>query len=991
MSSLYTTLISLIQERQRDTLRQWIPSLSDKQRHSIEQFFVPNPLGENMWPHVDGKWYLRLAHEGQQHDFSLHSPQGDLAEEVLLAVAHDTPFESILHFLVYQRSSILWVLSWRTPSWWPKVLRLYQKRNSWILRALTYLDWADLYARGLCEQMPQGEKLAHVLSLELLDATEALVAQWPDRLFEQDVWTFFHEEFTPGRSNHKDLVLMLARIARWQPQRLERHKLLRQCLRSMLLPFKKQQSTSYADLWTALAPTTEEVESLLPEVVAALESPQSKIVTTLIKSLLPLVASPQFPLPSFLAQVPLLLTTGVKQQLLLALRLLNALCNAHPEQCPALCGAALQVLMKPDEEVQRLLLRLLHSHAQPHWAEVQEGSAIYGEMLLSLLREEAAPFLQAQAPQPDAAAPAHSSTPCLTPLPEVLSEATALAPVSSIDELVLLAAQFPHPEQEAALYRFAQGVLTLDEHIEAQHLERFTPMLNNLLRHLRRNSPRYSSALIEAFALDYLRLLMARFPDSNNALTALYDKIIGKDQENSQSPYTFLNLEHLHVATHLDRHTQPSDLRTSFLVLLPLQGFLLHVLRRLDKQGVLENVVAQSEAQALQTDAEATRSRRLPLLSTPTHAPCYIAPEALAQRVAQYVAAQAQPSHYDLQMAMGRVCLGTPQEVQGSCELARLFRFLLGSKEAQPEGPFTQPIWWSMAALVKQPTAPHPALAHLPALQLPLPYLNGHYEGEVVSQTYGQYTYPLLRLHYPPAEAYAVGTHPRARWRQPRLALSATRLLPLQLFSSSYEGNWQTPWHMRQILWLCPNLPEIQLSNLLEGALSTFDMDEVYEQEAQMIIVQQLLALRHSWSTLSYRCLAHSLLTINKSVRLAAAALWQQRTAAGLLDQGLLGKLIAQAHAPTEWSGLRRLCDLVQTQLLGIAPQQDEALALLLSHLLAALPETPVRDTKKTLLLYAELLCQTQRPLPAFLRPRLEMWASLPLLRKVARSLLSNT
>lgn len=80
----------------------------------------------------------------------------------------------------------------------------------------------------------------------------------------------------------------------------------------------------------------------------------------------------------------------------------------------------------------------------------------------------------------------------------------------------------------------------------------------------------------------------------------------------------------------------------------------------------------------------------MPLLSTPTHTPMFIAPETLIERLKQYQQANAEPDDMDMQTALSRVALESSSQelplllrsLKG--EYRHLLTFLLGEKMYSP-------------------------------------------------------------------------------------------------------------------------------------------------------------------------------------------------------------------------------------------------------------------------------------------------------------------
>lgn len=75
----------------------------------------------------------------------------------------------------------------------------------------------------------------------------------------------------------------------------------------------------------------------------------------------------------------------------------------------------------------------------------------------------------------------------------------------------------------------------------------------------------------------------------------------------------------------------------------------------------------------------------------------------------------------------------------------------------------------------------------------------------------------------------------------------------------------------------------------------------------------------------------------------------------GGFDSGRIGSILS-SHQHTGWGPLKRLTDLIQQQMINVSPLHNRELEKLIVAMLAGLPEKPVKDLKKLLEIYAELL-----------------------------------
>ena len=105
----------------------------------------------------------------------------------------------------------------------------------------------------------------------------------------------------------------------------------------------------------------------------------------------------------------------------------------------------------------------------------------------------------------------------------------------------------------------------------------------------------------------------------------------------------------------------------------------------------------------------------------------------------------------------------------------------------------------------------------------------------------------------------------------------------------------------------------------------------------------------------SYLLEATCMLVADKTSRSYAAEIWIERVGQGCIDSGRIGSILS-SHQHTGWGPLKRLTDLIQQQMINVSPLHNRELEKLIVAMLAGLPEKPVKDLKKLLEIYAELL-----------------------------------
>ena len=131
----------------------------------------------------------------------------------------------------------------------------------------------------------------------------------------------------------------------------------------------------------------------------------------------------------------------------------------------------------------------------------------------------------------------------------------------------------------------------------------------------------------------------------------------------------------------------------------------------------------------------------------------------------------------------------------------------------------------------------------------------------------------------------------------------------------------------------------------IRSAIYAPTLNEVREAGITQAAIEALHQLRHTWHEVSYLLEATCMLVADKTSRSYAAEIWIER----------VGSILG-SHQHTGWGPLKRLTDLIQQQMINVSPLHNRELEKLIVAMLAGLPEKPVKDLKKLLEIYAELL-----------------------------------
>jgi hypothetical protein len=773
------------------------------------------------------------------------------------------------------------------------------------------------------EELPSPEALVYERLVRSKDLLERAIPSF----FEFDTqldWAIAHvvEQRNNRRITWHD---MLARLA--AADHLDRVDLLTRCLLALRRDFRRPLLTWFKELFLALKPTVSERLARQADLVELLAHPLPLVVNFAIEQLKNVWPEPGFNLAPLLQYADGLLgrldlKTGLKA-LLGGLGKLPATQPTHTAVVARLLAAA---LAHPDAAVQEPAAKSLAALLNPKKsaltpatvAEITATLATHAELLGAGARAALAPWLAA--PPAAADAPAEAAViyaPRAHFVPDI-SPATAIAPVADWHELLFLTGQVLKHDDPAALERWLDGLLRLHGQLPAGHSEQLRPYVLQLLPQLQK-----------ATAAEAAALLSGPLP------------IWGHDGLAEALLLSWAN-----------------GFGTPKVETVPVQS------RHLMRMPLLE---AEQQRYA-HAEGLLASGLALPLLSTPTHAPHWVAPTALVAKLLAYEAAGQEPAAADLALALARTVHNHPTEAAAA----------LGHLPQLAHAGLRQLLTWFFG-----PTeTPLPAWLgyDYPGAAQPL-----HLQHEAVAQ---ENTYDPMYL--------LPGQPTSHRWTALYWRSGTTHAAPsgLLLYAPPVSGGTQGSWEKIQLLasdlpYLAAALPyyPAPLHEYVVRCAAWADNLESSERDLMAQALRALLATGPAHAPAATVVLASGLLHHTALCRSLAQEVLLRAVANGQLQPAALGQVLGQQLA-TGYAPVPRLAASLAT-LGGIDALTNDALAQTFEALLPELPAAPLRSLRALLDLYADLRARSGRPVPAAVQARLGEWRTAPSLRKVAGALIA--
>jgi hypothetical protein len=772
---------------------------------------------------------------------------------------------------------------------------------------------------------------------------------------------------------------------------LDRADLLTRCLLALRRDFRRPLLTWFKNLFVALKPTVAERLERQNELVELLAHPLPLVVNFALDQLKELWSEAGFNIETLLLYADGLMTrqdlkTGIKA----LLSGLGKALKAQPGQAPAVARLCATALGHADAAVQERAAKSLADILQtkkPALSAEEMGEVIgslpfYTDLLGSAARTVLAPWLE----QPAAIATANTAetyAPVVAFEPEI-SDATAIAPVADWHELLFLTGQALKQDNPLDVERWVDGLLRLRHQFPTGYAQQLRPYLRQVFPW-------------------QLNDLTDEQQDKALAAMKFNGERIGHQALLNALLVSWLNdFKRLRVpgVALTDQPHQSSD---------PLMW-------------VEQRRLAAAEAR-LHAAAPA-----LPLLSTPSHAPYWVAPTVLVQRLLAYQAAAQVPDAADFALALARTAVGATADAAAACqalpelhqpELRELLQWFLGPATAPLAVPLPTPAtkparkvlgellgrlltfkqssaaptvaplaealpWlWAVAARTRHPEAELPelhALGDYPGLATPW---QPDWRFGTASHTYQQPWNKKEPVHVHTWQELQVETqHEGQRPPSPLLLYS----VHARLRQKDNPHLWAIGSDLPVLLSLLPNAPASLHWHVLRTACR---VNEGYSEERAMMhnLLESLLGAGPRFTAATAALLAVGLVHYAPLCRALAlevllSAIAHRRLTPAPLGQAL-GRMLAAGFAP-----LQRLADgLAQAR--AIDATTDDALRQTLGTLLPELPAEPLRNVRKLLEAYADCLGRTRKAVPAPVQARLREWQAVASLKKVAASLLA--
>lgn len=763
--------------------------------------------------------------------------------------------------------------------------------------------------------------------------------EYPSNIHFSDRWNAVAEEAYPNEEpNWRGVIKRLTGDGT-----LDRMRVMEESLKAANRNFNKLLTGWFMDLLVSLEPVKAELLQLQPLLLLALDSPQSKAVSTALNFLKTLSTEETFSYTELLDHLPQIIATDKKSILSTTIQILEKICKKYPAVQSQVCYELCQAFISKDEEVQTKVAKLLLQFGDTNDSALKEQLTLFRDSMLVGTKKTLQSFFDGNSVA--VTVPEDTAAPRLP----LIGAHNLIPEITDPNELVFLASQAFENNETYHIDQLPALLVAMQDSITTDILLQMDPAFQRAAT-IFKQLPSGAGLLDQALALFFLNY--------------------GKCMADARPEYA----EQLNIIKHA-KHWWRNRLEIPVLsswkasrdeqaVYIPYKKLLITALRKI-------------------TDKDT-----LPLLYTPTHSPAWLDPVVLVQRLQLYEAARVAPDEFDLQVAIARCALEDTDAAQALVatmpqgEYQRLLSFLLNTSEL-PQAPFTTPSAWMQAGNTKAPLIAYEAFHDFSYNRLPVAFRNGNFPWKVHRRPYEAYgEYNLEKKGYD--RYWSEETVMEITFEE-----AGDRLLkgPAPLLQEYLNGVGKYLFiaiaDIKRLLFLTPNNPSVLLARVMNTCQTYSSYYEVPETSMVTGALQAIQELDIVPDDIIYLFIACSMLHADKTVRAYAAAYWSSRVS-DRINSERLGRMISHLES-IQWAPLKRFCDLVHASMVAISRPHNEALETMLTASLEHFEPTPVKDLKKLLEIYTEVLAlNDSRIRSPHLARLLPEWQTNSTLKKVA-------
>jgi hypothetical protein len=848
-------------------------------------------------------------------------------------------FEKNYNGSILNKETLDQILPWYCPSWFGDHMNHYASER-FVPQFIRYDWYMELVEQNYVTV--SSDLIAKILPQSIFEPLQRGYDYVPDILFkrpitlQEHIWYLFaydtsihwSDRYISQPEGSKDSYWIQTFQSLAADGGIDRQRLLKETLLAANRGFNQNLSGWFISLFSELTPTPEELLALQGELIGLFNSPHSKPINAALQYCKTLTQSDEFDVNSYLAHASLILTSESKSVVTAGLVILEKLAKIHVNKREEICLTTSQTFIHQDNGLQLRAAKLIHKYADHRSAILKEALAEYSDVLLSEVRVLLNGLVPEEQVNEETDEAAH----------EISSDLIAISYPQSLDDLVFLASQaFDQNESyhfdllPAALLKFQSAITSADVLKLMPAFQRAYKITTSDWT----STKGFLDDMLAEFFISWGQLLTLSTTLNTSAISTMHDSFLQKEKEKKEKWSSYgIRLSGIKAW-----HTG-------------VRYYKIH-------KHILLNAFFMLERKIV-----------LPLLSTPTHEPCWVSIETLAERLAQYQTANIIPGDMDFQVAIartlindeGRALLGANNKLTG--EYRNLMGFILREEYMPPENSKIKMAWF-MASIVHRRNKLNNWTTNL--TQLSEHYLKADFQWATLVEPYMRrdYNYEQRKYVETPAEHKVLRIQFGDKQRkQPIIKTLLQKLIPQQVNSDAsmfddmeLNFKYNTAEHndIKRLLYLNPHQPDLLLAQIINKSLVYSQFWEEADKKLVTKALDALLTINHPHAHISHLFIATCMLSSDKTVRTYAAELWVKGVTEATIQSAQIGEIIAK-HEQVEFAPLKRFTDLLQSHMFQISAIHNQALQLLLTAYLEHAPDVPVNNTKKLLEVLIEVL-----------------------------------
>ncbi|ENL7329563.1 hypothetical protein AB5T01_001325 [Escherichia albertii] len=504
-----------------------------------------------------------------------------------------------------------------SPDWFTDYINIFADKDGCPFNYEQISDWVAAGYLTNVSPMFIAKSIIHSITLQkhsfTLDVHLWEIFNYPCNISWTDRWDRAQEK--PDDADEQKWIFYFKKFSK--DKRIDRMRVLKESLLAVNRGFNKDQTNWYMALFAALEPTENECLHLQRELFSVFHCPHNKPIATILNIIKSLILNPGFDNDEFINHLPLLFSSIIKGTVNSTLILADKLASQYPDKRTIICYHLTGVFINKNPGLQDKTAKIIAKYGDPADAELSVLLDSYTNSLLTGAREVLTDFLDAKPMVADDALQLHSVIPLIRNDNRILE-------IKTWDDFVFLAGRACLNLESYHFDLFPAALLRFAPQINKDNISQLEPAFGLAVKTLQSGSVSVGAfdKILATFILEFAGDLLRELPNKNISIKYnQYLAIINNENKNLKLNWGF--------------HEWQKSTKAKFQ---PWIDVLINVLHSLQK------------------------TEPLPLLSTPTHLPCFIDPYTLVQRLKKYQAATQVPDNFDFQLAIQR-CVTPENEI----------------------------------------------------------------------------------------------------------------------------------------------------------------------------------------------------------------------------------------------------------------------------------------------------------------------------------------